>query len=99
MLEILFRLLSLPAYLALQKVDSNGYVEIPQGSVQGLVEQDHLIFYNLPYGQAPVGELRFQDPLPATKFQANPYPAFKKSNKHCPANYDFSNNDEDQGCR
>ncbi len=44
--------------------------ETSSGPVQGLDNGDHLVWYGIPYGAAPVGELRWsapEDPAPWTE--------------------------------
>ena len=42
-----------------------GVVEISQGRLRGVWRGDHWSFSGIPYGLAPVGELRWRPPLPA----------------------------------
>ena len=42
-----------------------GVVEISQGRLRGVWRSDHWSFSGIPYGKAPVGELRWRPPLPA----------------------------------
>ncbi|RUP43001.1 Alpha/Beta hydrolase protein [Jimgerdemannia flammicorona] len=37
-------------------------VALPLGQIRGLVRETHRVFYNIPYAQAPVGDLRWKAP-------------------------------------
>jgi para-nitrobenzyl esterase len=42
-----------------------GVVEVAQGRLRGVWRSDHWSFSGIPYGRAPIGELRWRPPLPA----------------------------------
>lgn len=50
---------------ASSNINPAGQVSLANGSVQGIVEDDTLVWHGLPYAQPPVGDLRWRAPQPA----------------------------------
>lgn len=50
------------------KVDETGYVEIPQGKLQGIVKPNHIAFHGIPYAQPPVGPERWRKTKPGANW-------------------------------
>ena len=80
--------------LAVSKVSENGYVEIPNGALQGQVNSDHLAFYHVPFAKAPVKELRWQPPQDPENWSGVKH-VEENNHLHCPQLLSSSNNVED----
>lgn len=55
---------------AMQAQAANHTIETTAGKVQGSTQQALVVWTGIPYGQAPIGELRWKKPLPANQWQA-----------------------------
>ncbi|KAI8905896.1 Carboxylesterase [Gorgonomyces haynaldii] len=63
---------------------SNPIITTPQGQFKGIADDGISTFYGIPYGQAPVGPLRFKHPQPAPALPAGTVFDATQFGKVCP---------------
>ncbi|EPG7579065.1 carboxylesterase family protein [Providencia rettgeri] len=57
------------ASFGVQAQGDNHIIETTAGKVQGSTQQTLVVWTGIPYAQAPVGELRWKKPIPASQWQ------------------------------